>query len=47
MPARLHHRENMKTKKEAARAGGAAHFMCSYDGNYDTSPSGFIYWRNN
>ena len=33
--------------EEAVRVDGAAHFMCSYDGNYDTSPSGFIYWRNN
>ena len=33
--------------EEAVRIDGAAHFMCHYDGNYETSPSGFIYWRNN
>ena len=33
--------------EEAVRVDGAAHFMCSYDGNYETSPSGFIYWRHN
>jgi len=33
--------------EEAVRTDGAAHFMCSYDGDYDTSPSGFIYWRHN
>ena len=33
--------------EEAVRTDGAAHFMCSYDGNYETSPSGFIYWRHN
>ena len=33
--------------EEAVRVDGAAHFMCSYDRNYETSPSGFIYWRHN
>jgi hypothetical protein len=33
--------------EEAVRSDGAAHFMCGYDGNYETSPSGFIYWRHN
>ena len=33
--------------KEAVRVDGAAHFMCNYDGNCETSPSGFIYWRHN
>ena len=33
--------------EEAVRTDGAAHFMCSYDGDYSTSPSGFIYWRHN
>jgi hypothetical protein len=33
--------------EEAVRTDGAAHFLCSYDGNYETSPSGFIYWRHN
>ena len=33
--------------KEAVSTDGAAHFMCGYDGNYNTSPSGFIYWRHN
>lgn len=33
--------------EEAVRTDGAAHFMCSYNGNYSTSPSGFIYWRHN
>jgi hypothetical protein len=33
--------------EEAVRVDGAAHFMCNYDGNYDTSPSGFIYWQQN
>ena len=33
--------------EEAVRVDGAAHFMCNYDGNYETSPSGFIYWRHN
>jgi hypothetical protein len=33
--------------EEAVRMDGAAHFMCSYDGNYNTSPSGFIYWKQN
>ena len=33
--------------EEAVRLDGAAHFMCNYDGNYETSPSGFIYWKHN
>ena len=33
--------------EEAVSTDGAAHFMCSYDSDYDTSPSGFIYWRHN
>jgi hypothetical protein len=33
--------------EEAVRIDGAAHFLCSYDGNHETSPSGFIYWRHN
>jgi hypothetical protein len=33
--------------EEAVRTDGAAHFMCGYDGDYSTSPSGFIYWRTN
>lgn len=26
---------------------GVEHFLCRYDGNYYTSPSGFVFWRNN
>lgn len=33
--------------EEAVSIDGAAHFMCGYDGNYETSPSGFIVWRHN
>jgi hypothetical protein len=34
--------------QEAVSADGAAHFLCNYDGNYDTtSPSGFVVWREN
>ena len=36
-----------KAAHAAIRDDGAAHFMCSYDGNYETSPSGFVYWRHN
>jgi hypothetical protein len=32
---------------EAVRVDGAEHFMCSYDGDYQTTPSGFILWRHN
>jgi hypothetical protein len=37
----------LSAAEEAVRTDGAAHFMCNYDGNYDTSPSGFVYWRHN
>jgi hypothetical protein len=36
-----------KAAEEAVRIDGAAHFMCHYDGNYDSTPSGFIVWRHN
>lgn len=37
-----------RAAKDAVRYDGAAHFMCSYDGNYDTTkPSGFVVWRHN
>ena len=32
---------------EAVSSDGAAEFMCGYDGNYQTSKSGFIVWRQN
>ena len=32
---------------DAVSTDGAAHFMCGYDGNYDTTKSGFIVWRHN
>jgi hypothetical protein len=32
---------------EAVSTDGAAHFMSTYDGNYETSPSGFVYFRHN
>ena len=37
-----------KAAEEAVSTDGAAHFLCSYDGNYDTTkPSGFVVWRHN
>ena len=33
--------------QEAVSTDGAAHFMCNYDGNYQTTKSGFIVWRHN
>ena len=37
-----------KAAEEAVSTDGAAHFLCSYDGNYDlTKPSGFVVWRHN
>ena len=33
--------------QEAVSADGWAHFLSRYDGNYDTTPSGFVYWREN
>lgn len=34
--------------EEAVSTDGAAHFMATYDGNYqESSPSGFIVWRHN
>jgi hypothetical protein len=36
-----------KAADEAVSTDGAAHFMCGYDGNYDTTKSGFIVWRHN
>lgn len=36
-----------KAAKEAVSTDGPEHFMCHYDGNYDTSPSGFIVWQHN
>ena len=40
--------DTAKAAKDAVRYDGAAHFMCGYDGNYDTTkPSGFVVWRHN
>ena len=36
-----------QASRAAIRTDRAAHFMCNYDGNYETSPSGFVYWRHN
>lgn len=36
-----------KAADEAVSTDGAAHFMCNYDGNYDTTKSGFLFWRHN
>ena len=36
-----------KAADEAVSTDGAAHFMCNYDGEYDTTKSGFIVWRHN
>lgn len=33
--------------KEAVSTDGAAHFMCNYDGNYQTTKSDFVVWRHN
>ena len=33
--------------QDAVDTDGWAHFLCRYDGNYDTTPSGFVYWREN
>ena len=33
--------------QEAVSADGWPHFLSRYDGNYDTTPSGFVYWREN
>ena len=39
--------DTKKAAEQAVSDDGAAHFMCGYDGNYDTSPSGFVYWQHN
>jgi hypothetical protein len=36
-----------KAADEVVSTDGAAHFMCGYDGKYDTTKSGFIVWRHN
>jgi hypothetical protein len=36
-----------KAADEAVSTEGAEHFMCNYDGKYDTTKSGFLVWRHN
>jgi hypothetical protein len=31
--------------EDAVQTDGWAHFLSRYDGNYHTTPSGFVYWR--
>lgn len=33
--------------EEAVQVDGPGHFLSHYDGNYETSPSGLVYWRSN
>lgn len=33
--------------EDAVRIDGWAHFLCQYDGNSQTTSSGFVYWREN
>jgi len=33
--------------EDAVDTDGPEHFVARYDGNYDTTPSGFVYWRDN
>jgi hypothetical protein len=33
--------------EEAVDTDGAEHFLARYDSNYYTTPSGFVYWRDN
>ena len=33
--------------EEAVSSDGAAHFLSRYDGNYETTKSGLVYWRDN
>jgi hypothetical protein len=33
--------------EDAVDTDGAEHFLARYDGDYHTTPSGFVYWRDN